>query len=92
MAVQQEHLRNLTAIWDQRAGIWQAVISAANRVPGTEVAPVLCNVEVRGLRAASMRLGLDERPGVRGLVVVRIGRCRLDGVGLYSRGRRWSLR
>lgn len=84
VTVQQVHLRDLAPIWDQRAGVWQAVVGALNRVPWTEIAPVFSNIKVRRLRTAAVWLWLDQRPRKRSLLVVRIGRRSLDSIGLYT--------
>lgn len=46
MAVQQEHLVDSAAIGNQRACFGQTIVGRRDRVPRTQITPVLCDVEL----------------------------------------------
>jgi hypothetical protein len=56
VAVQQEHLVDSAAIGNQRARFGQAVIGRRDRVPRTQITPVLCNIELVAKCRRTMRL------------------------------------
>lgn len=87
VAVQQEQLRDLTSLWSERAGVGEAVVCRAERVPWREVAPVPRYVEL-GLRGGTVGLRSNEREDSRLKLIVGVrGGC-LDGIGLGT-GRCW---
>lgn len=88
VTVQQKHLVDGAAIRDQGVSLVQTIVGRRDRVPGTEVTPVLCNVKLITKGRRAMRLRHSQRESGSGSRVVRVQRSSLDGIALETSGGR----
>lgn len=88
VAVQKKHLVDGAALRDQGVGLVKTVVGRRDRVPGAEVTPVLCDVELVAESRRAVRLRDSQRESGSGSRVVRVQRSCLNSIGLLTSGGR----